>query len=420
MVCKDLSIAVDPLFFSAFVLKSNRLHLQNTIAALEAIAKGKTGWSSYAKTLVIKSGKQPQLEAVADMSIAALTVALSAALGSLINIRAVGWEVDDTHPLWALKAVCGGLNSLPFLDDLQLSWWPTGNTNQNLPLTALSGLRRLTAKSRYRNPTLGADQMCSLVHQNRGLASLHLLGGDAAWWPEVWMMLREQSGLNIRLTDICTDAVTSDLLAYLASYSGLESLQFRRLYAGNREQADKLADIFYNTVLPRHAETLVCLRDLDSLTSNGARWSFGRHNVDVLLQLQRVQTLELCVNASEVLNVAPANNTIDLLLRTAPGFPALRILSIWYHWYSGSPSVGSESQYLPSVMNPAVKATVQDFRTCTPSAAVVLADHRYYTLAPVHSDDKIDARAEAEPVLTYRPIEVEWRVGDCGSREYLV
>ncbi|KAJ7172917.1 hypothetical protein C8R43DRAFT_943979 [Mycena crocata] len=220
---------------TAQTMKSNQLHMQETVTALGTIAKGKTGWSYYAKTLIIKPGKRARGGSRHVHHL--LAVAVSAALEFLKNIRAVS-----------------ALNQLPFLEDPQLGWWPTGNISHNFPVTVLSGLHGLTARSRYQNPTLGADQLCSLMQQSRGLTSLHLLGGEAAWWPEVWTMLCEQSGLNIRLIDICTDVVTSNLLTYLESYL---------FWAG--ESADLL---------------------------------------------QQLETLELCVNAVEVLNIVPADNAI--------------------------------------------------------------------------------------------------------------
>ncbi|KAJ7110295.1 hypothetical protein C8R43DRAFT_1042544 [Mycena crocata] len=421
-VCKDVSAALGPLFFSHFVLTTNRLHLAETVTTLESLAQGEIGWSYYAKTLIIRPGREPRLdERRTDLCNDALSRVLCAALGSMQNIRTVGWQVDDTHPLWALNVVCSVLPTLPRLGDLQLSWWSTGSTGGalDLPLAQLSGLRKLTIGSRYRNPTLRADQVCSLIKQNPTLTSLHLLGGAAAGWGTVWTMLLEQTDSHIYLTDVCTDVITPDLLLYLSSYSGLQSLQYRRSYGGTRQQANALADMLYGTVLPCHANSLVCLRDLDSLTSNGARWSFGRHNADAIARLPRLETLELCVNAADVLGVGPQDNAVDLLLATASCLPALRLLSIWYHW-SGVEGLGPASRYLPSVMNPAMRVPVQRFCTRIPSAAVVRAGRACYALAPIHGGDLDDADVLAyhhiDERLVYRQIEERL----VGRMEYIV
>ncbi|KAJ7091710.1 hypothetical protein C8R43DRAFT_1049989 [Mycena crocata] len=316
-VCKDINLALGPLFFSSFVLTSNRLRLDESAPILKAVANGQNGWSYYTKTLIIRPGRQPSLEEelTADACIPSLNRLLSVAVGAMQNIRTVRWQIDDRHPPWALNSICEVLHTLPLLTDLQLSWWPTGIASHDLPLTKLSGLRKLTISSRYRNPNLGADQVSRLVHQNRGLTSLYLLGGESAGWSEVWRMLRLQRDLEspappIHLIDICTDMMTADLLEYSTSYSGLKRLQYRRSYGGSREAADALADIFYDTVLPCHADSLVCLRDLDALTNTGTRWGFGHHNVDTISRLQKLEILEMCVNAADVLNVEPPNNAV--------------------------------------------------------------------------------------------------------------
>ncbi|KAJ7146616.1 hypothetical protein C8R44DRAFT_562088, partial [Mycena epipterygia] len=100
---------------------------------------------------------------------------------------------------------------------------------------------------------------------------------------------------RIRLTDICTNRVTSDLLAYLASYSGLENLVLRGADNGTRtpEEANCLADDFFRTVLPHHATTLV---ELSCPAHYECRWSFGTHNVDAILQLHRLRILKMSVD----------------------------------------------------------------------------------------------------------------------------
>ncbi|KAJ7150445.1 hypothetical protein C8R43DRAFT_1005876 [Mycena crocata] len=428
--CRGFSSALGPLYFSTFVLTSNRLHLQETVTTLRELVAGEVGWSHYAKTLVIRPGREPRLdEPGCDLSIAEQRCVLAAALGCMERIRTVCWQMDDDHPLWALNVVCAFLNTLPLLEDLQLTWWPTDNIHHNLPLAQVTTLRKLTIKSRYRDPTLASDQVCALVYQNRGLTSLHLLGGEAAWWFEVWTMLRDQPNLNIRLKDVCTDMLTADLLVYLSSYSGLERLQYRRTHSGTHEQADALADFLYTSVLPRHADSLVCLRDLDSLTTTGTRWGLGQHNVETIARLQRLETLEMCVKAVDVLHVDLPHNAIHLLLQTATNLPRLQFLGVWHYWYSGAGAqdVGTSGRYLPSAVGPAIRTAVQGFRveakaagqeqgvrykplaqdgcnhTRVPPPPVVLADRVLYT---PEREGGATSKPDFMPAWRYREVSV--------------
>ncbi|KAJ7887034.1 hypothetical protein B0H14DRAFT_2180059, partial [Mycena olivaceomarginata] len=77
---------------------------------------------------------------------------------------------------------------------------------------------------------------------------------------------------DVQLKELTTNTVTADLLVYLASYSGLRRLNL--LYAGGRTQveSDRLADTFFETVLPLHAASLVKLQCSGCYES---RWSFG-------------------------------------------------------------------------------------------------------------------------------------------------
>ncbi|KAJ6589291.1 hypothetical protein B0H19DRAFT_1014432 [Mycena capillaripes] len=129
-----------------------------------------------------------------------------------------------------------------------------------------------------------------VVHGN--LVALHVYGCDD--WSVLWHTLRE---LRIPLKNIETNVVTTDLLIYLSLYSGLEKLSleecFFRTYGGTRSESDHLADVFLQTVIPRHAESLV---KLACPTIYESRWSFGPHNVDAISSLHKLTSLEMSIN----------------------------------------------------------------------------------------------------------------------------
>ncbi|KAJ7195945.1 hypothetical protein GGX14DRAFT_376539 [Mycena pura] len=126
------------------------------------------------------------------------------------------------------------------------------------------------------------------------MTALHLVGdSDSA---DVWRTLASTPDPP-HLKDIATDCVTGDLLAYLDSYSGIETMKLVDIDAGSLERADPLADTFFNTVLPHHAQSLLALA---CTASHHSRWSFGAHSVESLLQLQKLRSLEVAVHPGHV------------------------------------------------------------------------------------------------------------------------
>jgi hypothetical protein len=198
-------------------------------------------------------------------------------------------------PVWQLNAICDFLNNLPLLEDLRLEVYGT----TKLSLGSLSGLKRLDIHASTYDEPLFLEMLPSVVAQNHSLTSLHLPGGSGD--AKVWTMLHGNPHIKIHLRDISTGNVTSDLLAYLASYSGLEKLTFWGLSSKNQVQADDLADAFFTTVLPRHAKSLL---ELSCPAHYECRWSFGAHNVDALSALHNLRNLRVSINPDESVNAA--------------------------------------------------------------------------------------------------------------------
>ncbi|KAJ6579155.1 hypothetical protein DFH09DRAFT_1147755 [Mycena vulgaris] len=319
-VCKDLRLAMDPLFFSSLVLDLHQLRLESGREFQETLVAGQTGWSLYAKTLTIIPGKKPEWHQLADprgpKSEDANGHLLSSALGSMKNVQAVIWKVDDTCPAWEQKAICDVLDALP-LTDLKLEIRCSGDA---LSIRGLPRIHKLEIQTAYWKPPPLVQQVSKAVAQSRTLTSLRLAGSND--WSEVWNILGDNS--RMQLTDISTQTLTPELLTYLASYSGIEKLTIK--YPDTRREAEHLGDALFETVIRRNTGSLVelsCAADYES------RWSFGTHNVDTISLLQKLTCLEMSVNASEVLGVESPMSIVVLLLRTAALLPALRRLAIF-------------------------------------------------------------------------------------------
>lgn len=85
-VCKDLDAAMRRLFFSCLVLRLNQLRSESGLRFLKALATGETGWSSYARTLRMKPGKEDKESDISDTEMQSL---LASTLRDLVNIGKV-------------------------------------------------------------------------------------------------------------------------------------------------------------------------------------------------------------------------------------------------------------------------------------------------------------------------------------------
>ncbi|KAJ7127530.1 hypothetical protein C8R43DRAFT_1027552 [Mycena crocata] len=386
LVCVDLRRAMDPIFYSSFHLKTDQLRLDYTRAILEAIVKNEIGWSRYTKTLTITIGKIPQPEVKTEYKpdgvVASKTSLdlLSAALLSMKNIETVLWDIADSV---AIPTICGVLNNLPHLAHLELQLRRLDVKVTDLPLAQVSGLRALKV-STPSGSSLDTQSIWRLIRQNRGLTTVHLFGESQ--WAKVWTAVRAQINPSIRLKDVATNLVTTDLLTYLASYDGVESLRLQTPDGRNRHEADAFADIFCEQVLPRHTNSLVYLSCPSAYES---RWSFGVSNADVVARLHELEYLEMSVDAGELLNVEPTSNAVTILLETLPRFPKLRVLEIYY---AGSQAMRGQVRMMPiyqhnNSMKLAIAQAIQDFRTRVQSDALVRASQRTYELGPVEGLD---------------------------------
>ncbi|KAF7346990.1 F-box domain-containing protein [Mycena venus] len=167
--------------------------------------------------------------------------------------------------------------------------------------------------------------MGQLVFNNRSLTSLRLHHSSPRW-SEIWDILRDQ---QVHLTELVTDTVTDELIAYLSVCSGLQRLTFRSidsdLEAESETENDRLAGIFFDSVLPRHAHSLV---QFSCFPHFECRFSFSAHNAHVISTLQRVSQLDMTVNSIDVPDDAhpdlfSGQNAVVRLLEICAQLPAL-------------------------------------------------------------------------------------------------
>jgi hypothetical protein len=80
------------------------------------------------------------------------------------------------------------------------------------------------------------------------------------------------------------------LLNYLQSYSGLEELRLTRATSSNQAASNKLADRFYDLVLPKHISSLT---NVEIYACYEGNWCFGRHTVAIISRIPNLT--RLCV-----------------------------------------------------------------------------------------------------------------------------
>ncbi|KAJ6457910.1 hypothetical protein C8R45DRAFT_1221691 [Mycena sanguinolenta] len=415
IVCKSLNDALFSLFFSVLVLKTNRNGLDmNRVEMLKAIAAGQTGWSQHAKTLHIipakptvhndTEGKQP-VNLLVDT------------LASLSNIHTVLWKGHHQEFWkWGQPTILDFLNGLSTLDNLEL----TISGGVDLSTLAIRNLRRFTFKH-YPLEALEVrllmfhgtplpppmyHDVARLISQNR-LTSLRLEGNSE--WSTVWNVLRDKTQCT-RPVEITTSIVVEKLFDYLTSYSGITKLTLLFPDGGNVNESNRLADIFFETVLPCLAESLV---ELSCPAAYESRFSFGTHNVNAISLLHKLTTLEMSINAGAVRRVeddpreyvdiggirypiahigvsvkvdqADIDHVVILLLETAATLPDLRSLVIVSAETEGNRGAwcGNGRIHHRGAVNSAIVNAVKSFRTDVPCSTIVCAGSNTYEPRPL-------------------------------------
>ncbi|KAJ7479877.1 hypothetical protein FB451DRAFT_1031683, partial [Mycena latifolia] len=103
---------------------------------------------------------------------------------------------------------------------------------------------------------------------------------------DIWSTLQEY---GVQLREVYVEIVDDAFLQYLASYCGVERLVIR-----NCIDTAKLAEFFWESVVPRHADTLA---ELVCPAYYEGAWCFGTHNIARVSRLRRLESLEMTMNS---------------------------------------------------------------------------------------------------------------------------
>ncbi|KAJ7217290.1 hypothetical protein GGX14DRAFT_440937 [Mycena pura] len=310
--CRYLGGAVAPLFFARFVLRVDRVCSgdEDSLVLLRRIARGENGWARWARTLRVVPGAEDELvHATATMQ-----QVLAAALASMANIRTVVWTAQENGPLasWLSTMVWDALHKLPLLEDLDMKL--LGKVPLSLP--DLASLRRLkivtwpyyTARARSADNVGIAPELLSLQNWQppmplalqvasvgRQLTSLQLFGLLDRELSAVWTALRNER-VHLKEITAAFQLVSSDFVAYIGSYSGVEKLHLFKPGSGGAMHAelDTLARRFYNDALDKHAATLT---EFCCTVEFACAWCFGSLSARTVAGLRKLRRLEMGIAA---------------------------------------------------------------------------------------------------------------------------
>ncbi|KAF7366079.1 F-box domain-containing protein [Mycena venus] len=380
--CKALCDAADLAFYGLFVVSDRALIYRQPekLRILEDIVRGESKWTRYARVVrILTSGTQIPAEERAYSEL------LSAAIKSMRNVRAVTLMVAGADVQWVREAVQRALSELPLLAELDIVL----RRKIQMHIAGISGLKRLRLHALGERDSLG-NQVAQIVAQSPQLTSLQLLG--QVDYSAVGPILTSPKCRGVYLKQLMINTVTNTLLVYLKSYSGLEQLALVG-GDGSREASDRLADDFFQSVLLRHANTLV---DLKVTARHEGRWSFGTHNIDSLLNLHQLKSLGVSVNGEDVLErgdgiqrklkAKTTGNAIHLLLDNVHHFPALETVVICF-----APSEGNgigRIQHGPRMLQ-IITSSVEAFRTEIASSVRVMGTYKQVAV----SDEAVDTES---------------------------
>ncbi|KAJ7627437.1 hypothetical protein FB45DRAFT_921358 [Roridomyces roridus] len=412
-VCKDLEGATQRLFFSTLIFKTGE-HLFSRHDLLSALVSATTGWNTYTRKVVFKPGPYVRPETYTDQEREVLrgdnerlfSLALETlSVGS--NIQAVEWQPAQIEIQLQHEAIQQFISRIPALLEFDLDISSIDVNAFSLPDIGRE-LRRVGIKSRRWRSHLhwGLNQdvtppvykhISEVIGMQKGLVRLEL-EGYAGEWTHVWTSLRK---VGLPLREIATNALTTEFFEYLLSYNGLQKLDTKHHDAGNRADNDRLADTFYGSVLLHHADSLV---ELSCPPAYESQFSFGEHNVHVLPQLSRLESLAMSVNAGRskfvdrskradserVLYIgnpveieqADVDPPVNLLLETAASLPALRNLTISAADTNSNRGVrcGNGIIHHTSAVTPAILHTLKEFRSKVENPVAVRVGYAIHEL----------------------------------------
>ncbi|KAK7043931.1 hypothetical protein VNI00_008097 [Paramarasmius palmivorus] len=229
-----------------------------------------------------------------------------------------------------LRPLRGLLKNNADLSSLSLNFTKSAlSSSADLDQFITSWSPKSLAKSKLKHLRLGLFQgnlTPSSISHLRSLTSLELLDVRMVF-SNIWDALHQE---NIYLREISVPAVNDSFLRYISSYSGIRKLHYHSLGAPIEVVDNSMADMLYDQVLPRHAETL---EDLALHSSFEGRWSVGERNLGALQSCTELRSLGLSINRSNSGGVD--TGAVDSVLHHASSQTYLRQLNLRYALFVG-------------------------------------------------------------------------------------
>lgn len=111
---------------------------------------------------------------------------------------------------------------------------------------------------------------------------------------DIWKTLQ---AARIHLEKITVDDVSTSLLDYLSSYSGLTDLHMEPSGYVDAASSDAMAACFFQGPLESHAQSLQALRIKPHFEG---LWCFGLHNFETISRFTRLNHLEMSIGSSDL------------------------------------------------------------------------------------------------------------------------
>nr|GAT53771.1 predicted protein [Mycena chlorophos] len=320
LVSRGLELVVNQRFFKRLTLPSNRLN--GAAAMLEAIVSS----DERQGTVYAEHGDwqkaEPELEILVALALASLRnvsavrlkcttddpMAQLASADDIHRPRALPPPRDlrahHRHPLAPARPPPFSSTSLETLSITAPRWYK--------PIPRLYGVPPPPTYEGPEPPPL-SSQIASIVAQNPNLRALYIADGKN--WDDVWDVLLKKR-IRLRGLRLQMGEVSTKLLSYLGSYTGLERLALLGNDARGLAANDTHAELFYTEILPRHSSTL---RELRCLPAFESRWCFGAYNVANIMALKELRVLEVSLAGPE---------QVPLLFETVISLPHLTHFAI--------------------------------------------------------------------------------------------
>ncbi|KAI1111889.1 hypothetical protein F5Y14DRAFT_453613 [Nemania sp. NC0429] len=114
--------------------------------------------------------------------------------------------------------------------------------------------------------------------------------GPAVAWPSVWTALRNVGAELLSLSISVFEEGVDDMFNYLLSYSALRKLEITQVQMDAQSAEDAAGDVFWNTIVPQHKNTLV---DLVVLPVYEGSWCYGQAASSAIRQCTSLKRLDL-------------------------------------------------------------------------------------------------------------------------------